>query len=305
VKVIVCGYRERTGIHPDYVRIAYETGGSIHTIEDDIYNILIETDNKGVITGIVDSDIKVSTSLGSYTSKYRVTINPEQVFTDIDSAIAHKNYVQKLDLTSKAYDKVPKQISRFKKLRYLDLSDNNIDNINYIVCGREKLLELRMANNKIKKIPKRIEKLMLLKVIDLSDNLIDTICPEFMSLRQLEYCDLSGNQIRYIPRMNFRKLKYLYLDDNQLAVIPSYLGIMKNLVELSLSGNYLKQIPKKIGYLKKLEVLDLSDNNITSLPNSFVKLKALRMLRISGNQISKEEFERIREMLPNTTIEYN
>lgn len=304
VKVIMCGYNERYGLHPDYVRIAYETGGSIHTIEEDIENILIETNKKGEIIGIVDSEVKIKSGRGVMTYKYTIPYNTEKEFTDLDSAKVFKKYVKKLALTSKSYDKIPREIHKFKNLHSLDLSDNNIEKITYLICNKESLRELKMANNKIIKIPKRIRRLSFLKSIDLSNNLIDTIALEFMSLRHLEYCDLSGNQIRYLPRMNFRKLKYLYLDDNLLTEVPGFIGRMKKLVELSLSGNDLDEITKRVGYLKRLEVLDLSDNNLTTLPKTFARLKKLSMLRISGNPISQEEFQKIREMLPNTTIEF-
>jgi len=37
VRVVVCGMDN--GIHPDYLKIAYLTGGSVHTIEEDIMNL--------------------------------------------------------------------------------------------------------------------------------------------------------------------------------------------------------------------------------------------------------------------------
>jgi hypothetical protein len=39
VRVILCGANVFTGFHPDYLWLAYKTGGSIHTIEDDIMNL--------------------------------------------------------------------------------------------------------------------------------------------------------------------------------------------------------------------------------------------------------------------------
>lgn len=47
VKIILCGTKK--GIHPVYLSLAYQTGGSIHTIEKDIYN-LIEINEGETIT---------------------------------------------------------------------------------------------------------------------------------------------------------------------------------------------------------------------------------------------------------------
>jgi hypothetical protein len=39
VKVILCGVDERHPIHPDYLTLAHRTGGSVHTIEEDIEDL--------------------------------------------------------------------------------------------------------------------------------------------------------------------------------------------------------------------------------------------------------------------------
>ncbi len=39
VKIILCGVKPEAGIHPDYLELARKTGGSVHTLEQDIYNL--------------------------------------------------------------------------------------------------------------------------------------------------------------------------------------------------------------------------------------------------------------------------
>jgi hypothetical protein len=46
VHVLLCGVTEGMEIHPDYLNIAYKTKGSIHTIEQDITNIITQTAGK-------------------------------------------------------------------------------------------------------------------------------------------------------------------------------------------------------------------------------------------------------------------
>ncbi|MDW7695543.1 hypothetical protein R9C00_26850 [Flammeovirgaceae bacterium SG7u.111] len=51
VRIILCGLTEKKGIHPDYLKIARETKGSIHTISDDLIN-LAETQEGEIIEAL-------------------------------------------------------------------------------------------------------------------------------------------------------------------------------------------------------------------------------------------------------------
>jgi hypothetical protein len=46
VRVILCGVFEGMEINPDYLNIAYKTKGSIHTIEEDITELIYQTSQK-------------------------------------------------------------------------------------------------------------------------------------------------------------------------------------------------------------------------------------------------------------------
>jgi Leucine-rich repeat (LRR) protein len=65
-----------------------------------------------------------------------------------------------------------------------------------------------------------------------------------------------------------KKLKYLYLHDNELS-----------------------RLPDTIAQFSDLEELLVADNQLTSLPESFAKLKKLRSLELYGNKFSKHEKE--------------
>ena len=68
-----------------------------------------------------------------------------------------------------------------------------------------------------------------------------------------------------------------------LEKIPSGIGMLKSLKELSLSHNSdLKQIPKEIGNLKELEELYLGQTSITSLPDEIGNLRNLKKLNLYG-----------------------
>jgi len=58
VRVILCGVTEGMEINPDYLNIAYKTKGSIHTIEQDISDLILQTPAKKFTINGVDYIIK-------------------------------------------------------------------------------------------------------------------------------------------------------------------------------------------------------------------------------------------------------
>ncbi len=58
VRVLLCGVTEGMEINADYLNIAYKTKGSVHTIEQDITNIIQQTSNKKFTINGVDYIIK-------------------------------------------------------------------------------------------------------------------------------------------------------------------------------------------------------------------------------------------------------
>lgn len=58
VRVLLCGVTEGMEIHPDYLNIAYKTKGSVHTIEQDITDLMQQTAGKKFSINGVDYIIK-------------------------------------------------------------------------------------------------------------------------------------------------------------------------------------------------------------------------------------------------------
>lgn len=116
---------------------------------------------------------------------------------------------------------------------------------------------------------------------------IETV-PE--SLREFEFLNvlvLSSNNLRKLPKFNYRNLKMLYLSQNNIETIPESIGKLKSLKKMSIGHNNLKSIPKDIGNLRNLEVLYLNNNQIEALPESIGNLLNLRELYLNFNQMKK------------------
>ncbi|KAI0030781.1 Endonuclease/exonuclease/phosphatase [Vararia minispora EC-137] len=101
--------------------------------------------------------------------------------------------------------------------------------------------------------------------------------------------DMGGVQLKNLPPtsglFSFTFLVNLYLNHNQLSVIPPEITRLKSLVVLDLSGNQLQHVPPELGMLTQLKELLLFDNHLTSLPPELGTLHQLQTLGIEGNPL--------------------
>ncbi len=51
VRIVLAGVRKGLGVHEDYLELAYKTGGSIHTLEQDVFNLKNMLDGQSIIIG--------------------------------------------------------------------------------------------------------------------------------------------------------------------------------------------------------------------------------------------------------------
>jgi|GEM_PF-3065284 len=112
--------------------------------------------------------------------------------------------------------------------------------------------------------------------------------PEFAQLTQLEFLDLTGNELTELPRglsrftklrwlgLNFNRLETLegvewltslerlYVRGNKLTELPYLFGNTEHLIELDLTGNSIQELPDSMGFLKKLEHIALEANHLVA-----------------------------------------
>jgi Leucine-rich repeat (LRR) protein len=81
-------------------------------------------------------------------------------------------------------------------------------------------------------------------------------------------------------------LTSLYLNSNQLTVLPESIGQLTSLTSLSLSSNQLLALSEALGQLTNLTSLYLRSNQLTALPESIGQLTNLTSLYLSHNQLT-------------------
>lgn len=99
-------------------------------------------------------------------------------------------------------DFLPENISKFRNLKHIDLSNNFLTEINEAIFGLETLNILVARNNSLGdfSLPKKLGSLQNLEELNLSGNLFQTIPPEITDIKSLKSLYMGGNQLEDIPR---------------------------------------------------------------------------------------------------------
>tara|TARA_B100000795_G_C22360859_1_gene272365 strand:- start:24 stop:506 length:483 start_codon:yes stop_codon:yes gene_type:complete len=136
------------GINPQYLHIAKETGGSLHTMDFDIHNLQVELNKKGVINSLIGYDFKIGSSdCYNLKSVYTESNIENRIYTNIESVESFKKRVVFLDLSSQSIQEIPTKIGVLKKLEILDLSDNSLSELPKQISRLRKLKTLRLSGN--------------------------------------------------------------------------------------------------------------------------------------------------------------
>ena len=100
-----------------------------------------------------------------------------------------------------------------------------------------------------------------------------------------------------------QNLRKLSIDYSEIE-LPAEIGHLKNLEEIHLLHTRLPALPAETGNLQNLKVLSLPGNELKSVPVEIQQLKNLELLVLSHSLLSEPEQQKIKKLLPNTTIHF-
>jgi len=149
------------------------------------------------------------------------------------------------------------------------------------------------------------------KIVLIAGAVVAVLIVMFVMQSQGVVAPISGGKVLYLSNQGLNKipsyvfnqtsLEELNVSNNNLSgSIQSQIGNLVNLKILNASNNLMTGVPAEVGQLQKLEVLNLSNNKLTGLPNELGNLKNLKTLNISGNQYSQQDISYIISKLPIT-----
>jgi|GEM_PF-850194 len=153
-------------------------------------------------------------------------------------------------------------------------------------------------------MPANSNRLINLVKLNFFNNKATAFTDKFGALTNLISLDLSSNQISTVAP-SIGKLVYLQelnLNKNKIKELPVEFGHLVNLKTLTLRQNGLTTFPKSIAMLTSLENLDMAINPLTSLPVEIANLKNLKTLTLVGHEMPAKEQQKVKALLPNTTI---
>ncbi|MEJ9411417.1 leucine-rich repeat domain-containing protein, partial [Schinkia azotoformans] len=175
--------------------------------------------------------------------------------------------------------------SKLKKLKVLDLSNNQITDISNL-SELTNIEELKLSENKIQDIS-ALNQLTNLTALGIPYNEISNI-NSLSELTKLKYLDLSYNQIDDLSSLsNLINLSELALYNNNIYDVNPLSNLI-NLNTLFLSDNNIK-LSQPLSYLTNLKILHISDNPISD-SQALDKLTQLHELYTDDKYFSIKEW---------------
>lgn len=127
---------------------------------------------------------------------------------------------------------------------------------------------------------------LYVRALDLKKRGLDRIPAGVSNLKNIEYLDLSENEITLNGSdieilSNLKKLEILVLSKNRITAIPKQFSALKKITHLFIRSNNLSSIPAELSSLDDLSVIELSDNPLLKIPPCLGNMKSLQVLDAS------------------------
>jgi len=147
-----------------------------------------------------------------------------------DEQCDNENYIKELNLYSMSKDKIS-NLPYFSRIEKIEINNKDLKKIPDSILKLTTLKFLSLSDNQIEVIPLSIHTLSQLEHLDLENNNIKEWPSEIFNLKNLKYLNLGNNNIEVIPStiQNLSKLENLYLYNSNIKFISNELFNLKNL----------------------------------------------------------------------------
>ncbi|ESR49565.1 hypothetical protein CICLE_v10033336mg, partial [Citrus x clementina] len=246
------------------------------------------------------SDNQLSGSLPSFKFKMPLLqfldLSSNRLSTELPTNVFHNlPFLEELYLSNNMfYGEIPSDTPNCSYLRILVVQFNNFSGaIPKEISNLTKLEKLDLQYNRLQGTILYVGHLLQLQWLDLSDNQLSGSLPSFkFKMPLLQFLDLSSNRLSAeLPTNVFHNLPFLeelYLSNNMFyGEIPSDTANCSYLRILVLRfNNFSGAIPKEISNLTKLEKLDLQYNRLQGeIPHEIGNLHNLELMAFGFNKL--------------------
>ncbi len=234
---------------------------------------------------------------------YRWVYSPSHPLLD-EALVQNRDSVTAITLTKLA--ELPPELFQFKNLTKLELIDCRISKLPRQLSRLKKLervsvftdrsgKRLKLAPNKTVKtlvvgstrLPKRYGAFKALHRLDLSRNNL-TDFPNMKGCKKLKELSLRENLLT-LEDLNARSsiLEVLELQKNKIRVVPAAIAQFPNLKRLVFNYNPIESVSDKMSRLQRLEQVGFYSNQLKEVPQALYSLHTLKEIDLYHNQIER------------------
>ncbi|BFZ02575.1 hypothetical protein BsWGS_05614 [Bradybaena similaris] len=217
----------------------------------------------------------------NYLEKLSVVDLSNNRLTAIPESFGDLKHLTHVDLSENKIGHLCQHFRSSKVLQRLFLDLNVFAKCPEWFTDLEHIVEIRMKCNELsgQALPEGFGlQSKHLKLLDLRGNFMQELPASFGHLMSLEVL-LLGTPHSYLER------KPHFINGNWLSILPHKFTELICLTKLFLEENQLRVLPEDVGNLVHLEDLFLGSNMLVELPTSFTKLVALKRCQLSKNRL--------------------
>ncbi|CDO65263.1 leucine-rich repeat protein [Plasmodium reichenowi] len=270
---------------------------------DDI-NLECENDNdnkisseKRLVDDIIENNIEEIKKKEKDNKEKDIMFNIKNGLCDLEKTLNGEGYAySNLTCRKKGIDFIPKSITRYIHLKYINLSHNNINDLVHLYF-LPNIMFLDVSYNMLKEIVElRKEYLKNCIYINLSHNLISHMNNIF--LKNLLEFNISYNTINNINIYISNTIRILNLSNNNIKNI-NFKNKLNNLLDLDISFNPIENLDFHT-LMPNLVVLRINDNSTISMDklNNLNNFKCLQSLFMQNYLYFKDiSYKDVKEIL--------
>jgi Leucine-rich repeat (LRR) protein len=230
-------------------------------------------------------------------------------FMDLADDFQHCGQVESANLDQNLIVKLPSSWKNLLSLKSLSLRWNNISDIGAVkqmtqvtslfLEGNTNLTQLDLdvgcltsltglyvMNCNVTKVSGAISKCKKLKSVNLSGNKLSFLPDHFFSLKNISYLALDDNRICPIPDFHrLQSLVVLSFSNNPVTILPSELGLLVQLTDLTFSACLVKSLPHHMANLVNLQRFAMPMNELAAVPESLCECCCLCRLEFQHNRL--------------------
>lgn len=130
--------------------------------------------------------------------------------------------VTAIDLSKRKLTALPKELSKYKFLRHLNLSKNKLSEVPEFISSFERLIDIDLSKNNLTVFPTEICKIKSLERLLLSQNPFTHISESIVNLDKLRYIDLWETPLETFPNAFLSMKNLKYIDMRGIVYGPTY-----------------------------------------------------------------------------------